>query len=1707
MARYRVNNLGQESYCRQCSSWPMPESGGTQDVLLEGVHFVASKQGTTPATFRIVRAGVTANALTVYYGIGGTAVNGTDYQTLSGSAVIPANSDNVVISVTPLNNTRGNQTVILTLTANAAYNMLAQQSATLTLIDNNATNLVTNPGFEEGNAAWTFNDSFCGQDYLPDDVLDGNLCLAMFTSDYGISQTVNVSANTYYQLSVWGKSSSITQGGYLYVQGYDNQGSEDQLTAPITGVTGASGSGGNGYQLSTIAFTTGANVTSVMIGANNGPGNGETWVDDFQLVHLTQCAAPTFTPAARIYTSAQTVSLSTTTNGATMRYTTDGSTPSETHGTIYTTALNIIATTTLQAIAYEAGDGDSAITSGVFNIQGVMPTPPTSGLVAWYSGLNIPSGTTTMTTWDDGTANQFTASGSASFASSVPALNNMPGVYFNGSQTMQTANMSSVFSASTGGMLFVLYAPYTIPGYGYAYITQNNAGSTATWDYFAQPNSPSGQGYLNAFLNSSACGGAGRTQDYPGTIPDGPALLEVESSSTAGYQAWVSGVAGTGTPPSAQYWQAPTIFTLGGGSSGANDFNGWVAEVLVYNSANDTERQQVEAYIQTLYGLGSINPCALPSFTPAPGSYNTAQNVVISSTSGATIRYTTDGSTPSETAGTVYSSPVNISATTTLQAIAYGNGMADSLVATGVYTITPFTNFFTASYNTGVSTSSGTFGYEFIPSQNIVVTALGRAVSGSMNQNHTIYLWQVSTQSLVASAIVTPASPTDALGYKYTTFGTPVNLTNGTTYRITSDESEGGDPFMFVGSISNHTALATVTQSVWGFASVYPTIANGDPDNGYVPPTFYIGSGGQCATPAFTAPPGTYGVAQSVTISCATGGATICYTTDGSTPTQSHGTVYSTPVNISSTTTLQAIAYAPDFPVSPVASGVYTITNGWAFTNFFTALYTGTYSATGTYGYEFTPTQNISVTALGRAVSGSMSQNHNIYIWQVSNQSLVVSTAVTPASPSDAYGYKYTTLGTPVPLTGGVTYRICSDERGGGDAFMSQANINAHLGVAAISQTVFGWSGSFPNILIGGANTGYGPPTFYVGNGGDCATPTFTAAPGTYGTAQSVTIACVTSGATICYTTDGSTPTQSHGTVYSSAVNISSATTLQAIAYETGFSVSPVASGVYTITNGWAFTNFFNALYSGTCSGTGTYGYEFTPTQNITVTALGRAVSGSMNNSHALYIWQVSNQSLLTSATVTPSSPSDALGYKYVLLGTAVNLTSGVNYIITSDETASGDAFMVQGNISNHSGVATIAQTLFGTTATYPCTPCGGTDTGYVPPTFYISGPCAAPTFSPAAGSYSSAQSVTISTTTGGATIRYTTNGTIPSSTVGTVYSSAVAISANTTLQAIAYESGYTNSTVASGVYAIQCAAPTFNPGAGTYTTSTSITISTTTGGASIRYTTNGTTPSSTVGTVYSSAVSLTSTSTLQAIAYETGLTNSAVASGVYTIQCAAPAFSPAAGTYTSATVTITSATSGASIRYTTNGTTPSSTVGTVYSSPVAISATETLQAIAYKTGLSNSAVTSGAYTIYIGSTSAGGTNTAITANEIRGTRFQAGSAMTINHINLDIGTSVSGNIQCAIYSDSSSKPNTLLKGTNALNNPGTGWQTFTLTSSQALTSGTYYWLLFWSAANYSVQNTTSSGSSWYRSLTYGSWPSSAGSGTTETRTWSVYGY
>ena len=76
-----------------------------------------------------------------------------------------------------------------------------------------------------------------------------------------------------------------------------------------------------------------------------------------------------------------------------------------------------------------------------------------------------------------------------------------------------------------------------------------------------------------------------------------------------------------------------------------------------------------------------------PTFSVAGGTYTTAQQVALScATAGATIRYTTDGTTPTATSN-LYSTAINVSATTTIKAIAINSGMTNSAVASATYTI------------------------------------------------------------------------------------------------------------------------------------------------------------------------------------------------------------------------------------------------------------------------------------------------------------------------------------------------------------------------------------------------------------------------------------------------------------------------------------------------------------------------------------------------------------------------------------------------------------------------------------------------------------------------------------------------------------------------------------------------------------------------------------------------------------------------------------------------------------------------------------------------------------------------------------------------------------------------------------------------------------------------------------------------------------
>ena len=78
---------------------------------------------------------------------------------------------------------------------------------------------------------------------------------------------------------------------------------------------------------------------------------------------------------------------------------------------------------------------------------------------------------------------------------------------------------------------------------------------------------------------------------------------------------------------------------------------------------------------------------AIPSFDPVGGSYSSAQIVTIScATSGATIRYTTNGTEPNSNSPT-YSSPINVSSTTTIKAKGFKSGWTPSSTASATYTI------------------------------------------------------------------------------------------------------------------------------------------------------------------------------------------------------------------------------------------------------------------------------------------------------------------------------------------------------------------------------------------------------------------------------------------------------------------------------------------------------------------------------------------------------------------------------------------------------------------------------------------------------------------------------------------------------------------------------------------------------------------------------------------------------------------------------------------------------------------------------------------------------------------------------------------------------------------------------------------------------------------------------------------------------------
>jgi Putative peptidoglycan binding domain/Chitobiase/beta-hexosaminidase C-terminal domain len=243
--------------------------------------------------------------------------------------------------------------------------------------------------------------------------------------------------------------------------------------------------------------------------------------------------------------------------------------------------------------------------------------------------------------------------------------------------------------------------------------------------------------------------------------------------------------------------------------------------------------------------------------------------------------------------------------------------------------------------------------------------------------------------------------------------------------------------------------------------------------------------------------------------------------------------------------------------------------------------------------------------------------------------------------------------------------------------------------------------------------------------------------------------------------------------------------------------------------------------------------------------------------------------------------------------------------------------------------------------------------------------PPSAPVASPVAGLYNSTQSVTLSAS-GSDSIRYSTSSLPADCSSGTLYSTAISVSVTSTIYARACDNAG-NSSTASFAYTIDTvppSAPVASPVAGLYNTNQSVSLSAV-GSDYIQYALNSAVTDCSSGSLYSTAISITVTSTIYARACDNA-GNSSTASFVYTIDKTPPATpdsSPSSGLYNSTQLVVLSASGSDSIRYAMDSFPADCSSGILYTTAISISTTSTIYTRACDNA-GNSSTASFVYTI-----------------------------------------------------------------------------------------------------------------------------------------------
>lgn len=347
-----------------------------------------------------------------------------------------------------------------------------------------------------------------------------------------------------------------------------------------------------------------------------------------------------------------------------------------------------------------------------------------------------------------------------------------------------------------------------------------------------------------------------------------------------------------------------------------------------------------------------------------------------------------------------------------------------------------------------------------------------------------------------------------------------------------------------------------------------------------------------------------------------------------------------------------------------------------------------------------------------------------------------------------------------------------------------------------------------------------------------CATPTFSPAAGAVVSGTMVSLNTTTEGATIHYTTNGVDPTTSDAT-YSTPIEITSATTIKAIAVKAGNNNSTVATAAYTVltpqtisaiiptetTEGAEFLlNDVTVTYA---NGNNVYVKDATG-YIMVYSAIAGAENGKvlqgLQGKAKLYNGLPEVSTVTKAPTVTDGSAvaPEAL--------TAYPIAADLNkYVTMEDVTFASAVSFTSGSVTNANGTFDGATLVFRNNFKLNVSLTAGTpyrvvgivqkynDNFQIYPISFeeivSASQVATPTFSPAAGTYTEVQSVTLSCETSDASIYYTTNGDVPTS-ASTPYTSAISVGETMTIKAIAVKGGMDDSNVASATYTINLPLP-----------------------------------------------------------------------------------------------------------------------------------------------------------------------------------------------------------------------------------------------------------------------------------------------------------